>query len=266
MCAEGESYVAGRKGPFRDHRRPAHRRPRRRRRRHACPQVAHAVAPLRRTVSHRARFASRSSASNARLRRSATAAAVAALAASARDVAVLGGGGARSPAARARRATSLASATEGLLPPALAIRCSTASTGASKKLLTSKLTCMSCVRLTSASALRIAASSLAFASSPPPPPRSRRPPSSSTSSPSCCHDLAGQPSACNTRRTQPKQPSSMSCNQRAKTLASTFPRSHASRSYLLTYLLTYSAAAAALLTYSLYIYRVYLLTTLQIYE
>ena len=40
----------------------------------------------------------------------------------------------------------------------------------------------------------------------------------------------GQPSACNTRRTQPKQPSSTSCNQRAKTLASTFPRSHASRS------------------------------------
>ena len=37
------------------------------------------------------------------------------VAASARDVAVLGGGSARSPAARARRATSLASATEGLL-------------------------------------------------------------------------------------------------------------------------------------------------------
>ena len=34
----------------------------------------------------------------------------------ARDVAVRGGGGARSPAARVRRATSLASATEGLLP------------------------------------------------------------------------------------------------------------------------------------------------------
>ena len=74
---------------------------------------------------------------------------------------------------------------------------------------------MSCVRLTSASALRIAASSLAFASSPPPPPRSRRPPSSSTSSPSCCHDLAGQPSSCNTRSTQPKQPTILNVLQPA---------------------------------------------------
>ena len=106
------------------------------------PRVPSRRARRRSSASHRARLASRHSASSARLRRSAVAAVVAALAASARDVAVLGGGGARSPAARARRATSLASATEGLLPPAPAIRCSTASTGASKKLLTSKLTSM----------------------------------------------------------------------------------------------------------------------------
>ena len=123
----GSPYAAH---PYHCH--PAHRRPRRRRRRHACPQGAHAVAPPRRTVLA-SPLASLHPAPGCAAA-SAAAAAVAALAASARDVAVLGGGGARSPAARARRATSLASATEGLLPPAPAIRCSTASTGASKKL------------------------------------------------------------------------------------------------------------------------------------